>query len=148
MSASAWQRHCLTAAYGGDSDEPPEADRGSSLSPATTITPAAGTASPSPVGAIVLAAGELELPSVTSQQEAAYHQVLTATHVLPSDQGPTAGFMLVVKLWDAGRQEITCDSDHPISGCAGASLTLRLVMTKFRAPDVRIGYEITLEPAT
>ena len=28
----------------------------------------------------------------------------------------------------------------------GATLALRLVMTKFRGPDVRVGYQITVEP--
>ncbi len=60
----------------------------------------------------------MDLSFVNSQQEPGYHQVLTATHNLPSDLGPTTGFMLVIKLWDAGRPEVTCSSEHPISGCA------------------------------
>lgn len=66
---------------------------------------------------IILATGELNVSFVTSQEELGYHGVLTATHTLPSDLGSTEGLMLVIRLWDAGRPEQTCDSDHPISGC-------------------------------
>ena len=103
----------------------PVAGQGLTPSPAATFPPAAqtaspspGTASPSPSGATILAAGELALAFVGSQQEPGYHGVLTATHELPSDLGPTTGLMLVLRLWDAGRPEMTCNSEHPISGCA------------------------------
>jgi len=44
--------------------------------------------------------------------------VLTATHILPSNLGPMTGLRLVLKLWDAGRPERTCNREHPLSGCA------------------------------
>ena len=119
----------VASACSSDSGQASEADQSSTPATetaSTNSTPAAETTSAPPrestspgvIGVAILAAGELELSSVNSQDEAGYHQVLTATDNLPSDLGPTAGSMLVIKLWDAGRPEQTCSEDHPISGCA------------------------------
>ena len=108
----------MVAACSGGSIQAPGADQSFTPSPAASLTPATETDSPSPSGARILAAGELGLSSVNSSHELGYHQVVTATHNLPSDLGPTTGFMLVLKLCDAGRLDATCSSEHPISGCA------------------------------
>lgn len=108
----------VAAACGRGPVQAPGSDQSFTPSPAATVSPATETSNPSPIGVIILAAGELVLASVSSQQEPGYHQVLTATHNLPPDLGATAGFKLVLKLWDAGRPEGTCSSVHPISGCA------------------------------
>jgi len=94
------------------------ADQTVTPSPSNTIVPATEIISSGPNGAIILAAGELDLSSVNSQEEPGFHQVLTATHKLPLGLGATTGHMLVIKLWDAGRPEGTCSSEHPRSGCA------------------------------
>ena len=82
-----------------------------------TSSPATETTGTTDIENIILAAGELNVSSVASQEELGYHGVLTATNNLPSDLGSTAGLMLVIRLWDASRPEQTCDSDHPTSGC-------------------------------
>ncbi|MFB3050504.1 MAG: hypothetical protein ACE1Z0_00800, partial [Acidimicrobiia bacterium] len=65
-----------------------------------------------------LAAGEFDLPAAGAFGEPGFHEVLTATNDLPSDVGAAQGLKLVLKLWDAGRPEVECSSEHPLSGCA------------------------------
>ena len=124
----------IAAACSSDSVQATEADQSSTTAIETTSPPApettsspttetssaatAESANTSPAGATILATGEFELPAVTSQEAEGYHQALAATHNLPTDLGPTAGSMLVIRIWDAGRPEQTCSEDHPISGCA------------------------------
>ncbi len=66
----------------------------------------------------VLASGAFDLPAATAFGAPGFHEVLSATHLTPSDLGPTTGQRLVMKLWDAGRPTTTCSSEHPLSGCA------------------------------
>ena len=76
------------------------------------------TAVPLPVAARMLAEGEFHLPATSAFGEPGFHEVLTATHNLPLDLGRMRGLRLVLKLWDAGRPELTCSSEHPLSGCS------------------------------
>ncbi len=47
-----------------------------------------------------------------------FHEVLTASHDLPADLGSGAGLELVLRLWDVRRPDSSCNSNHPLSGCA------------------------------
>ena len=57
-------------------------------------------------------------PAAGAFGEPGFHEVLTADQTLPGDLGETAGRTLVLRLWDAGRSEVACGRDHPLSGCA------------------------------
>lgn len=67
---------------------------------------------------LVLVSGNLELPAANDFGEPGFHKVLTATQNLSSELGETAGLRLVLSLWDVKRSEITCTTEHPLSGCA------------------------------
>jgi len=68
----------------GEPSEPPGADPRSTRSAAAAYDPATETANPGPIGAIVLATKEFELPFANSLGVPGFHQFLTATHNLPS----------------------------------------------------------------
>ena len=87
-------------------------------SPTPSVNPAMETAGPSLGGANILAAGEFQLPGADSFGEPGFHEVLAATHELPSALGGMTDLRLVLRLWDAGRPGRQCDSEHPLSGCA------------------------------
>ena len=89
-------------------------------SPTPERAPSTEVSESSPTGARTLAAGELSLPAARAFGEPGYHEVLTASHDVPSDIGPTEGMRLVLRLRDAGRPEQTCSREHPLSGCATA----------------------------
>ena len=73
-----------------------------------------------PAGAAdeVLAAGEFALPAAGAFGDPGFHEGLTAAHRVPPDSGPSAGRRLVLSLRDAGRADVGCASEHPLSGCA------------------------------
>ena len=95
-----------------------------SLAPATAgpflatsqATPQATT--PSIGSGIELSSGELSLPAAGAFGEAGFHEVLTASTRLPDGIGVTSGLRLVLALWDTTRPTQSCDSQHPLSGCA------------------------------
>ena len=87
-------------------------------SPTPSVNPATETAGPSLGKSSILAAGEFQLPAADSFGEPGFHEVLAATHELPSALRSMAGLRLVLRLWDAGRPGRKCDSEHPLSGCA------------------------------
>ena len=108
----------LVVACGGGTILAPVADQIITPSPTTTLSPATEIASPLPVTTRNLAAGEFHLPVADSFGEPGFHELLTATHDLPSDLGSLTGLRLVLKLWDEDHPERTCSSEHPLSGCA------------------------------
>lgn len=108
----------LAAACGSETVPEPEAVQDLLPSPATGATRATETAKLLSDGTKILAEGEFQLPAAGAFGELGFHEVLTATHDLPSDLGSMAGSRLVLKLWDAGRPERNCSSEHPLSGCA------------------------------
>lgn len=67
---------------------------------------------------MVLAAGTFELPAALAFGDPGFHEVLTATHTVPSDLGTTSGLRLVIALRDQSRPDVACGSEHPLSGCA------------------------------
>jgi len=77
------------------------------------------TASPPQVlPGTVLAAGDFDLPAAEAFGEPGFHEVRTAEATLPDGLGATKGRRLVLRLRDAGRPDQSCDSEHPLSGCA------------------------------
>ncbi|MCH7737736.1 MAG: hypothetical protein IH872_10105 [Chloroflexi bacterium] len=58
------------------------------------------------------------MPAASSFGDPGFHAILFAKHDLPAGLGSVAGKRLVLKLWDAGRPERNCGSEHPLSGCA------------------------------
>ena len=70
------------------------------------------------IGPLKLASDEFNLPAALSFDAPGFHEVLTETGVLPGDLGPSAGMRLILALRDAGASEISCDREHPLSGCA------------------------------
>jgi hypothetical protein len=84
----------------------------------TAPTPPADTPSSDGQTAIVLVAGEWELPAARAFGQPGFHQVLTAVAPLPTYLPETFGYRLTVQLWDAGRPDTACGSEHPLSGCA------------------------------
>ena len=67
---------------------------------------------------VILAEGLLDLPAAGSFRDPGFHEVLTASWQLPSSLAGTAGSRLSITLGDAGRPEMECTSQHPLSGCA------------------------------
>lgn len=108
----------LAAACG--SETVPEPKTVQELAPSPTAAVSRGTVAASLVSAAarILAEGEFQLPAANAFGEPGFHEVLAATHDLPSDLGSMTGSKLLLKLWDAGRPELDCDSEHPLSGCA------------------------------
>ena len=120
------------AACGGGDAGPPTVEQDASIASPTpgpspesivasptrgpTPGPVVATASP-PVGR-TLASGELSLPAAAAFGEPGFHEVLTAVHSLPEDLGDVSGRTLVLRLWDAGRPDVACSTQHPLSGCA------------------------------
>ena len=108
----------LAVACGGGTAVVPVTDQNITPSPAAALSPPTETTSPLPGAARKLAAGEFQLPAANAFGEPGFHEVLTATHNLPSDLGRMTGLRLVLKLWDAGRPNLSCNREHPLSGCA------------------------------
>lgn len=102
----------LLAACG--SGTAPELVSGQVPTPPATVAPA----SSSPQTSNVIAAGEFQLPAASSFGEPGFHTPLSATHELTAGQTVINGKKLVLRLWDADRPGRTCDSQHPLSGCA------------------------------
>ena len=86
--------------------------------PTAVPSPDAEAGRPLPGAARILASGEFRLLAANAFGEPGFHEVLTATHDLPSDLSSITGKRLVLRLWDAGRPERNCNSEHPLSGCA------------------------------
>ena len=90
--------------------------------PTTAASPPSGTApgasNGSLAGAVVLASGQMALSAAGAFGEPGFHEVLRAKDQLPAEVGGLAGSRLVLKLRDLSRPAITCDSPHPLSGCA------------------------------
>ena len=107
----------MLAAAACGSDSPRKTDRAvQSPTPESTLsTEVSGSTLTS---ARTLATGELSLPTASDFGEPGFHEVLTASHDVPSDIGPTEGMRIVLRLRDAGRPEQTCSREHPLSGCA------------------------------
>ena len=108
----------LAVACGRGAAEAPVTDPDSALAPTAALTPTTDTAISPPAAVTTLDAGEFQLPAANAFGDPGFHQALTATHDLPSGLGPMTGLRLVLKLWDAGRPQRACRSDHPLSGCA------------------------------
>lgn len=103
----------LVACNGGAPASPDRARVDTPALQPAAAQPAAAAASP-----LVLASGELTLPAAQAFGDPGFHEILTATAVLPADFGPTAGRRLILALRDASRPRQTCDQEHPLSGCA------------------------------
>ena len=108
----------LIVACGRGTVEAPVADKIATPSPTAVLSPGRETDTHLSVSTRPLAAGEFNLPAAGAFGDPGFHEVLAATHDLPSDVGAAQGLKLVLKLWDAGRPEIDCSSEHPLSGCA------------------------------
>ena len=67
-------------------------------------------------GSVVLASGTFGVRAANAFGDPGFHEVLVATATTPP--GGETGRTLVVRLRDAGRPDQTCDSEHPLSGCA------------------------------
>ena len=67
---------------------------------------------------VVLASGQFALPAAGEFGQRGFHEILETRAQLPSDLGILAGSRLVLRLRDRSRPAITCDSPHPLSGCA------------------------------
>lgn len=100
-------------------------DHDATVSPAEAVTQApspSGVAPSSPATGsdrpLVLATGLFTLPAASSFEDRGFHEVLTATHQLPSDVAFPEGARLVVSLRDATRPDQRCTRQHPLSGCA------------------------------
>lgn len=66
----------------------------------------------------VLASGKLELPAAQAFGEPGFHELLGVEGEIPASVSGEEGTRIVLALRDAGRPEQTCDSEHPLSGCA------------------------------
>lgn len=108
----------LTVAYASCSAVTPDKPKGSRLSPVASQAPSMKVLVARHVVARRLAAGEFSLPAAGAFGQAGFHKVLAASGRLPRALGRTSGMRLVVMLRDAGRQNQTCSSEHPLSGCA------------------------------
>ena len=132
----------LVAACSSSATETPTGEPVSSPAPSAAVNPPTETERPvtpnnrasstadasSPVdltlpelsisGPVTLAAGVFQLPAADDFGVLGFHEVLTASHDLPADLGSAAGSKLVLKLWDVRRPETSCNSNHPLSGCA------------------------------
>ena len=90
--------------------------------PTTADSPSNGAALGASGGqiaeAVVLASGQMALSAADAFGEPGFHEVLRAEAQLPAGVGGLAGLRLVLKLRDISRPSITCDSAHPLSGCA------------------------------
>lgn len=114
------------AACGGDDASAPAPTATPAASPTPAASSLAATATQLPTQAAAtspalprsLAAGELRLPAAASFDEPGFHEALVASHDLPPEVDTTPGVRLVLRLWDAGRNQQTCSRDHPLSGCA------------------------------
>jgi len=69
-------------------------------------------------GERLLLSGSFSLPAAGAFGEPGFHQILTASGILPQQLGPTEGGRLLLRLWDSGRPGLACSRDHPLSGCA------------------------------
>ena len=79
--------------------------------------------SPVPPGAaavgLVVASGVLELPGASGIGDTpGFHEAVLAEGVLPAELPATEGGRLVLSLRDASRPGISCEVEHPLSGCA------------------------------
>ena len=108
----------LAAACGSETVLEPETVRDAKPSPTAPASLPPETTEPLSDGARILAEGEFRLAAANAFGEPGFHEVLTATHDLPSGLGSMKGSRLVLKLWDGGRPDLDCGSDHPLSGCA------------------------------
>ncbi len=68
--------------------------------------------------ATTLAAGTFRLPAANAFGEPGFHQVVVVEARVPPNVPSRRGLRLVVSLRDAGRPGQTCESEHPLSGCA------------------------------
>ncbi len=94
-------------------DDEAASSRADDAAPVTGAVPQAQTS-----GRVTLSAGELNLVAAVAFGDPGFHEVVALTADMPTDLGDTAGFKIVLKLWDAGRSEQTCSREHPLSGCA------------------------------
>jgi hypothetical protein len=66
-------------------------------------------------GLEVPASGTFDLPAAESFDAPGFHEVLEFMTTIPA---ASAGDNLIVRLRDVSRPTRTCDSEHPLSGCA------------------------------
>lgn len=69
-------------------------------------------------GQVLLASGELSLPSTSSTSGPGFHNPFDLVTSLPENLGSTRGRRLVLRLRDLGRPTTGCSFEHPTSGCA------------------------------
>ncbi len=79
--------------------------------------PSDSTAEPTGTpGEIVLAAGTLDVPGAQAFGDPGFHEPLEISAPIPAGAEGRQG-RLVLRLADAARPGITCESEHPLSGC-------------------------------
>ncbi len=61
-----------------------------------------------------MAAGTFELPAAGAFTDPGFHQVITTT----VSAAKSGSGKLVLRIRDAGRPAVSCDREHPLSGCA------------------------------
>lgn len=87
--------------------------------PPAAATPNYSGPSAAATAPVVLASGVFELPGAGGIGDVpGFHEELMAEGVLPARLPATGGGTLVLSLRDASRPDITCGSEHPLSGCA------------------------------
>ncbi|HEC08039.1 MAG TPA: hypothetical protein ENI86_00570 [Acidimicrobiales bacterium] len=91
----------------------------SSTEPETT-TPGPSTAETAeplvPATGSVLATGTVEVPGAQSFEDPGFHEPLEVSVAVPAELAGRSG-RLVLRLADAARPGITCEREHPLSGC-------------------------------
>lgn len=108
----------LFVACGGDVSttptSPPSASSGTSTQASTDVSTPASVAAAEQV----LASGSVIVPAVEGIQDApGFHEVSEFTATLPTDLRAMSGSTLIVRFRDLTRPDVTCASEHPLSGC-------------------------------
>jgi hypothetical protein len=92
---------------------------GTSDSPASTgadTNPPQSSAAPSGADVVVFS-GSIEVPAAGAFGDSGFHEPFNLSGTVPESASGVAGD-LVVRLFDVGRPNQTCEREHPLSGCA------------------------------
>jgi hypothetical protein len=65
----------------------------------------------------ILLTGSIRVPAAREFSDPGFHETFVLTGTVPEAAAGATG-ELVVRLRDVGRPNLTCDRDHPLSGCA------------------------------
>jgi hypothetical protein len=87
----------------------------SSIVPSTT--PAEVPSTEEPGSGVPLMSGSFQIPAANAFDDPGFHETFVLTGAVPAAAGGVSG-ELIVRLFDVGRPDQTCDRDHPLSGCA------------------------------